>query len=66
MKNASKHAEELKSLVKKLVKDRPERPEMDPLVAIVRGLWGQRDDRYSELRGLVPAGPRPEMSYLGG
>jgi endonuclease III len=37
MKNASKHAEELKSLVKKLVKDRPERPEMDPLVAIVRG-----------------------------
>jgi endonuclease III len=37
MKNASKHAEELKSLLKKLVKDRPERPEMDPLVAIVRG-----------------------------
>lgn len=37
MKNAGKHPEELKALVKKLVKDRPERPEMDPLVAIVRG-----------------------------
>lgn len=37
MKNAGKHAEELKALCKKLVKERPERPEMDPLVAIVRG-----------------------------
>ncbi len=37
MKNAGKHADELKALCKKLVKDRPERPEMDPLVAIVRG-----------------------------
>ena len=37
MKNASKHADELKSLLKKLGKDRPERPAMDPLVAIVRG-----------------------------
>ncbi len=37
MKNAGKHAEELKSLCKKLVKDRPARPELEPLVAIVRG-----------------------------
>lgn len=37
MKNANKHADELKGLLKKLVKDRPERPAMDPLVAIVRG-----------------------------
>ena len=37
MKNASKHADTLKALVKKIVKDRPERPEMNPLTAIVRG-----------------------------
>lgn len=37
MKNASKHADELKSLLKKIAKDRPERPALDPLVAIVRG-----------------------------
>src|SRR5690349_9189549 len=37
MKNASKHAEHLKTLLKKLVKDKPERPEMNPLTAIVRG-----------------------------
>jgi endonuclease III len=41
MKNASKHADELKSLLKKLVKDRPERPTMDPLVAVVRGTLAQ-------------------------
>lgn len=37
MKNAGKHADELKALCKKLVKDRPARPELEPLVAIVRG-----------------------------
>lgn len=37
MKNATKHADELKALLKKLVKDRPERPEMEPALAIVRG-----------------------------
>ena len=37
MKNAGKHAEELKVLCKKLVKEKPERPDMEPLKAIVRG-----------------------------
>lgn len=39
----------------------------DDLEATLRGLWGVRDDRYSELRGTVPlSAPRAEMSYLGG
>jgi len=38
----------------------------DDLLAHVQDLWRVRDDRYSELRGTVPAAPRPEMSYLGG
>jgi cyclic pyranopterin phosphate synthase len=33
---------------------------------LIAGRWAARDDRYSELRGLGDAGPRPEMSYLGG
>lgn len=37
MKNSGKHADELKALCKKLVKERPARPELEPLVAIVRG-----------------------------
>lgn len=37
MKNAGKHAEQFKALCKKLVKDRPERPDLEPLIAIVRG-----------------------------
>jgi hypothetical protein len=44
MKNASKHAEELKGLLKKLVKDRPERPEMNPLTALVRGVLSMDAD----------------------
>ena len=44
MKNATKHADELKSLLKKIVKDRPERPSMDPLQAIVRGTLSQDAD----------------------
>ena len=38
----------------------------DELLALVRGRWAGRDDRYSELRGTVPITRRPEMSYLGG
>jgi cyclic pyranopterin phosphate synthase len=34
---------------------------------LVRSLWAQRDDRYSELRSAATARlPRAEMSYLGG
>ena len=44
MKNASKHADSLKALVKKIVKDRPERPEMNPLTAIVRGTLSMEAD----------------------
>ena len=41
------------------------------LLALLRGVWRVRDDRYSELRSaatpdLVSAGPRIEMSYIGG
>lgn len=43
------------------------------LTGVMAGLWQDRDDRYSELRGLQPAaiapngGPRRvEMSYIGG
>jgi cyclic pyranopterin phosphate synthase len=38
----------------------------EELVALISGRWAVRDDRYSEQRGLVSIGPRPEMSYLGG
>jgi cyclic pyranopterin phosphate synthase len=39
----------------------------DELEAVLRGVWGGRDDRYSEQRGLVPTPDgRAEMSYLGG
>jgi cyclic pyranopterin phosphate synthase len=37
------------------------------LEAAIRGIWGARADRYSELRAQGDgAGPRAEMSYLGG
>ena len=41
------------------------------LLDLLRGVWRVRDDRYSELRSaatpdLVSAGPRIEMSYIGG
>ncbi|MDI3269376.1 MAG: GTP 3',8-cyclase MoaA [Bacillota bacterium] len=32
----------------------------------LRALWQGRDDRYSELRSVMPPKPRPEMHYLGG
>lgn len=44
MKNAGKHADEFKALCKKLVKERPARPEMEPLVAIVRGVLSMDAD----------------------
>ena len=39
----------------------------DELDAAVRGVWGRREDRYSELRtASTPSQPRVEMSYIGG
>ena len=38
------------------------------LSSAIGAIWGQRDDRYSELRSSqsAPAQPRVEMSYIGG
>lgn len=38
------------------------------LAAAIAGLWQQRGDRYSELRGAAQATParKVEMSYIGG
>ena len=39
------------------------------IAAAIGALWGQRADRYSELRGLQSAdtqAERIEMSYIGG
>ncbi len=37
------------------------------LAAMIRTVWGARDDRYSELRGAGSAGEHKiEMSYIGG
>ena len=40
----------------------------EAIVALMRGIWSARDDRYSELRGSAPLTERPkiEMSYVGG
>jgi GTP 3',8-cyclase len=41
----------------------------EQLRSAIAGTWGQRDDRYSELRGLGESplqAPRIEMSYIGG
>ena len=42
----------------------------DELLALMRGAWSRRDDRYSELRGAEPPGEQPlrkiEMHYIGG
>jgi len=33
----------------------------------IGGIWGMREDRYSELRTAATAGlPKVEMSYIGG
>jgi GTP 3',8-cyclase len=36
------------------------------LFEAVAGRWRVRDDNYSEVRGQLPAQPKPEMSFLGG
>jgi cyclic pyranopterin phosphate synthase len=37
------------------------------LADLLRGIWNQRKDRYSELRSAKTAGlPKVEMSYIGG
>ena len=39
----------------------------EELAAAVAGIWGVREDRYSELRSAETVGlPRVEMSYIGG
>ena len=39
----------------------------EELADLLRGIWGRREDRYSELRSAeTPAHPRVEMSYIGG
>ena len=53
MKNATKHADELKSLLKRLLREErpPEKPVLDPLHALVRGAMsfdvpdGKAEDR---------------------
>ncbi|MEN8864879.1 MAG: GTP 3',8-cyclase MoaA [Akkermansiaceae bacterium] len=37
----------------------------EEITEFIRGLWGERKDRYSEERGEVDR-PKAEMSYLGG
>lgn len=49
----------LKSLLRKGASD-------DEIREALRRLWQARDDRYSELRSLMPKMTRPEMHYLGG
>jgi cyclic pyranopterin phosphate synthase len=54
------HGTDLRGLLRGGVDD-------EGLHAAVAAVWGARDDRYSELRGLGTADlPKPEMSYLGG
>jgi cyclic pyranopterin phosphate synthase len=39
----------------------------EELAGLLRGIWGRREDRYSELRSAETATlPRVEMSYIGG
>jgi len=39
----------------------------EELAALIRGIWGKRTDRYSELRtAKTSALPKVEMSYIGG
>jgi cyclic pyranopterin phosphate synthase len=39
----------------------------DDIVALLRGIWSAREDRYSELRSKqTPGLPKIEMSYIGG
>ena len=39
----------------------------EELAELIRGIWGKRTDRYSELRTAeTSALPKVEMSYIGG
>ena len=38
----------------------------DELTEHIRGIWQQRDDRYSELRSSTPQVQKVEMSHIGG
>jgi cyclic pyranopterin phosphate synthase len=39
----------------------------EDIVAMLRGIWSAREDRYSELRSdATPGLPKIEMSYIGG
>jgi cyclic pyranopterin phosphate synthase len=39
----------------------------EELADLLRGIWGRREDRYSELRSAETAAlPKVEMSYIGG
>ena len=41
----------------------------DELFELIRGIWGQRRDRYSELRASLRKPPdlhKVEMNYIGG
>ncbi|HZL34145.1 MAG TPA: hypothetical protein VFC78_02475 [Tepidisphaeraceae bacterium] len=58
MKNATKHADELKSLCKKLLKEfkpEPRKPALDPLKALVRGAmsFDVSDTRAEEIMRLI-------------
>jgi len=57
MKNATKHAEALKSLAKKLIKEHKpgEKPEMAPLMALVRGAMSSdvSDSRAEEIMKAI-------------
>jgi cyclic pyranopterin phosphate synthase len=39
----------------------------EEIADLLRGIWGRREDRYSELRSAETAAlPKVEMSYIGG
>ncbi len=38
----------------------------DQLLALIRGVWSNREDRYSELRAHEPGSAKVEMYYIGG
>ncbi|HEV2592942.1 MAG TPA: GTP 3',8-cyclase MoaA [Gaiellaceae bacterium] len=51
---------DLRALIRSGVSD-------EELAAALRGLWGRREDRYSELRSAGTTNlPKVEMSYIGG
>ncbi len=41
--------------------------DIDAITALMSGVWGERSDRYSEIRSSDTTGwERVEMSYIGG